>query len=99
MTSEPVLTRAGDCNTLTGPWTLAALLPGLELLRRELDAAGKAGGGWDLSGVTRLDSAGAILLWRAWGGRLPADLVASDEQRHIFDRVAAVAGHEAPPPA
>ncbi len=99
MTSEPVLTRAGDCNTLTGPWTLAALLPGLELLRRELDAAGKAGGGWDLSGVTRLDSAAAILLWRAWGGRLPADLVASDEQRHIFDRVAAVAGHEAPPPA
>ena len=31
---------------------------------------------WDLSAVVRLDSAAAVLLWRAWKERWPAALVA-----------------------
>jgi phospholipid/cholesterol/gamma-HCH transport system permease protein len=39
---------------------------------------------WDLSGVTRLDHAGAMLLWRAWGGRRAARLTLRPEHEALF---------------
>ena len=72
---------------LTGDWTLSFLAPRLEALRRQLQAvAGDAG--WDLSGVTRLDSFGAVLLWRHWGRRRPDGLVLPAELEGIFGRLA-----------
>lgn len=73
---------------LGGAWTLAAMLPELSALQRGLAGAGNVA--WDLSGVSRLDSAGAVLLWRSWGGAWPARLEISDLHRRVVERVAAL---------
>jgi phospholipid/cholesterol/gamma-HCH transport system permease protein len=62
---------------LSGEWTLATMpqpISGFELRLRDL-AISKPG--WDLRSISRLDSAGAILLWRAWGRQWPASLAVS----------------------
>jgi phospholipid/cholesterol/gamma-HCH transport system permease protein len=71
---------------LRGPWNLAALAQGLPKLRRELARfAPDAGCSWDLSAVTALDHAGALLLWRAWGRRRAPQLVLRPEHESLFD--------------
>lgn len=75
--------------TATGDWTLAALVPVLPALRKALVDACDAERVWDVSSVERLDSAAAVLLWRAWGDRWPPDLLAGDLQRRTIERVAA----------
>jgi phospholipid/cholesterol/gamma-HCH transport system permease protein len=47
---------------------------------------------WDLREVDALDSTGALVLWKAWQGRLPEQLDCRETQRHLFDRIA-----ESPP--
>jgi phospholipid/cholesterol/gamma-HCH transport system permease protein len=88
MISVPAIERNGREARLTGEWTLAALLraPGM---RAALQAAGVAER-WDLSAVTRLDSAVAVLLWRVWRGRFPAELSISPTLRATLERVAAL---------
>lgn len=39
---------------------------------------------WDLSGITRLDHAGAMMLWRAWGYLRVERLVLRPEHEIIF---------------
>lgn len=74
---------------LSGSWTLVALGPRLAALEALLAQQGRNPDlFWDLGQVKALDSAGATLLWRTWGSRLPAHLVASREQLRIFERVA-----------
>lgn len=70
---------------LQGDWTVLALQQRFDALGAELQRLVSAGAErWDLSGVTRLDSAGALLLWRAWGGR-PAQLAgARPEHEALF---------------
>lgn len=51
--------------TLTGRWTLAAITPRIAELRQQLTAIG-GDAEWDCRGVGALDSAGMIILWRAW---------------------------------
>jgi phospholipid/cholesterol/gamma-HCH transport system permease protein len=58
-------------------------------LRERLAACG-AGQSWDLRGVCRLDSAAAVLIWRAWGRRWPEHLQADAPVRSTLERVAAV---------
>ena len=73
---------------LGGEWTLTALpLPAMQAQLRGYAASNP---GWDLSGVSRLDSVGAVLLWQSWHRRWPASLVASEEQRAILERAAAI---------
>ncbi|QLK41444.1 ABC transporter permease [Acidithiobacillus ferrooxidans] len=43
---------------------------------------------WDLSAVEVLDSAGALLLWRAWGNHLPNNIRMADQHHSIFARLA-----------
>jgi phospholipid/cholesterol/gamma-HCH transport system permease protein len=43
---------------------------------------------WDLKEVRAMDSAGARLLWRAWGNRYPEDLRCRDDQQAWFRRLA-----------
>ena len=88
MTPAPRLQLASGKVVLTGEWTLAALLPELAQLREQL-AAQSAAPRWDLSAVERLDSAAAVLLWRAWNDRWPADLEISTTCRRTLERVAA----------
>ena len=78
---------------LSGDWTLRLLTPVLASIRGRLatvsgDAALAVA--WDLSGVTRLDSFGALLLWRSWGRRLPPQIVLPARLESIFTRLASL---------
>ena len=58
---------------LSGAWDIRALESRARALKVRLEqGAGTAA--WDLTAVQRLDHVGALLLWRAWGKRRPADL-------------------------
>lgn len=82
---------------LLGRWSLVPLARAGQAFARELDAlADRHTGPWDLEHVERLDSAGARLLWRAWGDRLPEELRCRDEQRHWFDRLEGLASTRRP---
>ena len=70
---------------VTGVWNLRALEPLLPALESRLASTRNAG--WDLSQVTTLDHAGALLLWRAWGGRLAEPLNVRPEHAALFSRL------------
>jgi phospholipid/cholesterol/gamma-HCH transport system permease protein len=72
---------------LTGIWNLRALEPVLPEVESQLREA--SGAGWDLSDVTALDHAGALLLWRAWGGKLAEPLNIRPEHSALFSRLQA----------
>ncbi|GHU14574.1 hypothetical protein FACS189441_4520 [Betaproteobacteria bacterium] len=91
-TSIPTLERDAHTVRLVGEWTLAALVR-VPRMRAVLLAAEDAEG-WDLSAVTRLDSAVAVLLWRVWRGRFPAGLEISPTLRATLERVAALSAGE-----
>ena len=83
----------GPLVVLSGDWTLAALCDvssGLAALEAQLCAQYAAGAAWNLDGVERLDSAGAMLLWRAWGRRWPARVTIAALPRLAIERVAAL---------
>jgi phospholipid/cholesterol/gamma-HCH transport system permease protein len=78
-------TEGGEHIELSGPWILRALEGRLTEFTAQLaDCARDERRHWDLSGVTRLDHAGAMLLWRAWGGRRTPHLTVRAEQEAIF---------------
>ena len=89
MTPTPRLQVESGKVVLTGEWTLAALLPELAQLQTQLAADSLADLSWDLTAVERLDSAAAVLLWRTWNERWPAELSISGTCRRTLDRVAA----------
>jgi phospholipid/cholesterol/gamma-HCH transport system permease protein len=57
------------------------------LLGQLRDYARDPGHRWDLTGITRLDHAGALLLWRAWGGRRVPHLALRPEHESLFERL------------
>jgi phospholipid/cholesterol/gamma-HCH transport system permease protein len=79
---------------LSGDWTLTALAAPTALCARLRECA-DGDPFWDLSAIARLDSAGAVILWQCWGRRWPARLTASEEQRAILARAAAVSPRQA----
>ena len=87
---EPQLRRvttdeAGDRLELSGPWILRALEERMTELSGQLaDYARYANRHWDLSGISRLDHAGALLLWRAWGGQRAARVTLRPEHEALF---------------
>lgn len=95
---QPVLKRISGPGgiervELSGPWILRAIETQLAELGRELaEHARDANRHWDLSGITRIDHAGALLLWRAWGGRRVQHLTLRPEHEGVF------AGLSAPHP-
>lgn len=79
---------------LTGAWTLGAIgAIEADLVARLATHVAEPTAGWDCLGVDTLDSTGAMLLWRAWGRRLPTLLLARPEQLRIFERIAAADRH------
>jgi len=88
MIAPPRLHLASGQAVLSGHWTLAAMLPELETLRRQLAAAGEGARAWDLSRLERLDSAAAVLLWRTWHNAWPDDLDILPLHRQVIARVA-----------
>jgi len=76
---------------LRGAWNLHALGPCSGKLAGELgELARDANLVWDLRQVDRLDDAGAVMLWRAWGRQAPARLQLRPEQQSVFGHLAAV---------
>lgn len=90
MIESPRLSVEPGRVVLAGCWTLAAMLPQLAELQKQLASRSGLADEWDLSAVSRLDSAAAVLLWRAWGGEWPDRLRAGDLHRAVLDRVAAL---------
>ncbi len=74
---------------LSGRWTLAEIAPCYARLADEL-ATRSRDLDWDLTAIERIDSVGASMLWRAWGGRFPATIALPDERRAVFERIGAV---------
>ncbi|MFZ2853009.1 MAG: ABC transporter permease [Rhodocyclaceae bacterium] len=84
---------------LAGDWTLARLpqpIARLDAQLREL-SAGKVC--WNLEEIKRLDSVGALLLWRAWGRQWPALLVIPSAHRHVLERAAGIVADDRARPA
>ena len=75
---------------LSGDWTLATLPQPIAGFERRLRDLVVSHPGWDLRMIARLDSAGAILLWRAWGRQWPESLAISPQHRALLERVEAI---------
>ncbi len=85
-------TAGGQRVVLSGRWTLAATAPQAGQLASRLAAITRQPvAAWDLAGIEALDSAGAMLLWHAWQGRLPSGMALRPEFRTVFARLAAAA--------
>ena len=82
---------------LSGDWTLASLPPPLAALDQRLQTLSASNALWDLQAVARLDSVGALLLWRAWGRRWPAECAISPAHRAVIERTAALRVATEPP--
>jgi len=83
----------------TGAWTLMNIT---DLAPRLARFQAEAGDDclWDCSRIALLDSAGALLLWRAWGRKLPEALILPEALQPAFTRLAtadAVKPTHAPP--
>lgn len=71
---------------LTGAWNLRGLAAAPELAREIHGHAGDKTLQWDLRPVEVLDSAAALIIWQAWGERLPELLLIKPEHRRLFER-------------
>ena len=56
---------------LSGDWTLATMPQPVARFGRVLRDLAGGNPVWDLRSIARMDSAGGILLWHAWGRRWP----------------------------
>lgn len=80
--------RQGPSLRLLGELSVYALAEAGTEIRQALAAAARTPAAmWDLRGLTRLDSAGALILWRLWGERFPAEVEMTPAQRQIFSRL------------
>ena len=88
---RPRLEVAGANVELVGAWTLTALHANAGPIQSELAALSKPDIHWDLRGIVALDEFGALLLWRAWGWRLPASALLRTEHEVRFAKLPASA--------
>ena len=84
---ESIVRDGGRVVRLAGRWTLATTSEDAARLTAELSRAAEPASSWDCLAVEALDSAGAILLWRAWGRTLPELLLIRPEHRRVFERI------------
>ena len=91
-------TESGDRVELSGPWILRALEERFGELSRQLaEHARDTNRHWDLSNITRLDHAGALLLWRAWGGQRAPNLTLRPEHEGLFSSLGEQRSRTPPP--
>ena len=82
--------------TLSGDWKLAALQPRMSQVFRALKSlSADPTLKWDLRQVDSLDSAGALLIWRAWGGDKRGSSILRPEHAAMLEQIAAVPPVEA----
>ncbi len=90
---EVIVRDGGSVVRLSGRWTLATTSQRVADLAGELSRVASPAGSWDCLNLEAIDSAGAILLWRAWGRAMPSDLSIKPEHWRVFERIEA-ADHE-----
>ena len=78
----------GSTAVLSGEWTLAGLPRPIDGFVERIARTARVAAAWNLTGIARLDSAGALLLWRQWGGRIP-ERIEFGEHRRTIERLAA----------
>ncbi|MFD4836091.1 MlaE family ABC transporter permease [Achromobacter sp. NPDC058515] len=88
-TAAPFRYEGGVCH-VGGDWSVLALAEAGEVERRRaaLARASKDGARWDLHGINRLDTIGALLIWQAWGERLPERVRWAAGQQDVFNALA-----------
>lgn len=96
----PPFRLSGDVCYVSGDWSVHALdRPGEALARCEALSQADPELRWDLTGVVRMDTVGANLIWHAWGDVLPQRVQLTSGLQQVFN---ALACHphpvEAPPP-
>jgi phospholipid/cholesterol/gamma-HCH transport system permease protein len=79
---------------LSGDWTLARLPQPIDQIEAQLRDLSARNAGWDLEAIDRLDSVGAILLWRVWGRQWPSALAALPAHRHVLERAAGIVAYD-----
>ncbi len=80
-------TASGHVIELMGSWNLRGVAAAAPNLGARLSALGRDERfEWDLRGLEALDSAGAYVLWRAWGERMPTKCRLREEQIATFAR-------------
>lgn len=85
--AEPQLLASGEREwRVSGDWTLLALRGRYDDFRQRVAGAVAAGSNplWDLRGINRLDTAGALTLWQGWGQKVPARLLWLPEHVTLF---------------
>ncbi len=71
---------------LSGSWNLRSLLIAPGLSRKIRSYSVNKNIRWDVSSIEVLDSASALILWKAWGRKLPVLLEIRPEHQRIFER-------------
>lgn len=82
---------------LAGDWTLRSLRTNPRKIWRGLVAAARDHSlVWDLRAIEGLDSAGAMLIWRAWGGQRRTGALVRPEHEAVLKRVASTPAYVRP---
>lgn len=74
-----------QCIKLSGSWNLRNLIAAPELARKIGLYATHHNSHWDLCSITVLDSASALIVWKAWGKKLPVALHIRPEHQRLFE--------------
>ncbi len=82
---------------LSGSWNLRSLVTAPELSQKISSYVANKNIQWDMSSIDVLDSASALILWKAWGRKLPVALQLRPEHQRLFDRWQAQAIPESEP--
>ena len=90
---EVIVREGGRVVRLSGRWTLATTSQRAAGLADELSRVADPSSLWDCKELEAIDSAGAMLLWRAWGRVMPQQLSIKPEHWRGFERIDA-ADHE-----
>ncbi len=90
----------GNVCHVAGDWSVLALAePGeVERRRTAMADAARNGARWDMHGISRLDTIGALLIWQAWGEKLPERVRWSAGQHDVFNTLAMNKGEMHAPP-
>lgn len=86
---EVIASEVGEMVRLSGRWTLATTSQRAAELSGELSRLARPTSNWDCQELEAIDSAGAMLLWRAWHREVPAMLSIKPEHWQVFERIAA----------
>jgi len=75
-----------SCVKLSGCWNLRNLSTNTDMQQTLKNIAANKTQQWDMRCVDMLDSGAALLLWQAWGEKLPSALQIKPEHQSLFSR-------------